>query len=649
MTDIHTNTSSERRLIAAGKLEKSPLNARRTVPKTGMEELKASLLAHGLMQNLVVTDAGKGAYRVIAGGRRLEAIRSLQSEGKLPEDYAVPCQIVSNEHALELSLAENTVRLAMHPADQFEAFAALIDKGESATDIAQRFGVEESLVLKRMRLARVAPQLLKAYRDDGLTLECLMAFTITDDHRRQLKVYKSLQDWQKDDPGAIRAALTEKMVEASDKIALFVGLKAYEAAGGSTRADLFGNEVYLENPGLLQRLANEKLGGIRKELEAEGWSWIEFAAERDWEVLSRCSRIQPRLINPPAELVESKSRLEQELSAVEEALGDADADEALEKQHGAICDDIQRVEEQIAGFAGYDDVLKRLAGCYVSIGSDGATVIDKGLVKPENKKLLARLLATDGGDEAFVESKPKDGLSESLRRDLAADRLQAAQVEIARHPATALDILTFRTASRLLGEHRVADGPDVEFRAGKPRPNGDGEQTFAARALADIRAALPTGWLEAASEAERFEAFRSLPDAARESLLAHCVAMTLQPKLGPAEGYEATAYDTALSLTEASVADYWRPSKAQFLSRINRRQLLAIGREVLGEQWAQSRAGDKKALLVDQLDRSFADPEKSGRTPEQIARLKSWLPQGMAFDVAAVPKPAKAKKVRKAA
>jgi ParB family chromosome partitioning protein len=203
MTDIHTNTSGERRLIAAGKLEKSPLNARRTVPKTGMEELKASLLAHGLMQNLVVTDAGNGAYRVIAGGRRLEAIRSLQSEGKLPEDYAVPCQIVSEEHALELSLAENTVRLAMHPADQFEAFAALIEKGESAADVARRFGVEESLVVKRMRLASVAPELLKAYRDDGLTLECLMAFTVTDDRRRQLKVFKSLQGWQKDDPGAI--------------------------------------------------------------------------------------------------------------------------------------------------------------------------------------------------------------------------------------------------------------------------------------------------------------------------------------------------------------------------------------------------------------------------------------------------------------
>ncbi len=78
-------TPTQPHLIAVSKLEKSPLNARRTAAKVGMEELKASLLAHGLMQNLVVTDTGDGTYRVIAGGRRLEAIHSLQAEGKLPD------------------------------------------------------------------------------------------------------------------------------------------------------------------------------------------------------------------------------------------------------------------------------------------------------------------------------------------------------------------------------------------------------------------------------------------------------------------------------------------------------------------------------------------------------------------------------------
>src|ERR1700719_2907451 len=66
------NTTVQPRLIAVSQLEKSSLNARRAGGKLGMDELKASLLAHGLMQNLVVTDGGNGIFHVIAGGRRLQ-------------------------------------------------------------------------------------------------------------------------------------------------------------------------------------------------------------------------------------------------------------------------------------------------------------------------------------------------------------------------------------------------------------------------------------------------------------------------------------------------------------------------------------------------------------------------------------------------
>ena len=640
------NTSVQPRLIAVSLLDKSPLNARRTTGKMGMDELKASLLAHGLMQNLVVTDAGDGQFHVIAGGRRLEALRTLQAEGKLPEDFAVPCQVASDEHALEMSLAENTVRLAMHPADQFEAFAALIDKGATATEVAQRFGVEESLVLKRMKLARVAPQLLTEYRNDGITLECLMAFTLTDDHRRQLKVFKSLQDWQKEDPSAIRAALTEKMVEAGSKFARFVGVDAYVAAGGSTRADLFGNEVYLENPELLGRLAEEKLDGIRKQLEAEGWGWVEINPERDWNAINRCGRIQPKLIGAPAELLELKSQLDAELEHVKQALLDAESDELLDQEQ-AVHGRLDEVEEKLAAFAGYDASHKALAGCVVSIDRDGKPFFDQGLVKPEHRKILGKLLKTDTLDGEPVRAKPKDGMPESLRRDLAAERLRIAQAEIAKHPAIALDLLAFQVASRMLDECPTTDGPLVEFK--RPRLNGGQDAATADAALEAIAKSLPSGWRKYKAEAARFEAFRSLPQEAKLDVLAYCLAVTLQPKLGPAEGEEATAYDAALTLTEASVASCWRPAKDNFLSRIRRDQLLAIARDTLGEQWAQARTGDKKASLVEQLDNAFADPAKYGRTPEQVEKLKNWLPAGMAFAPAQTAKPARTGKARKAA
>jgi len=638
------HTTSQPRLIAVSRLEKSPLNARRTVGRTGMEELKASLLAHGLMQNLVVTDAGDGSFHVIAGGRRLEAIKALQSEGRLPQDFAVPCQIVTEAQALEMSLAENTVRLAMHPADQYEAFAALIEQGNTAAEVASRFGVEESLVLKRMKLARVAPELLAEYRNEGMTLECLMAYTIIDDHRRQLKVFKFLPAWGRNDPDAIRAALTEKMIVSSDKLARFVGQDAYVAAGGSIRADLFGDEVYFEKPALLQKLAQAKLDSLRGELEAEGWGWVEVNPDRDHDAIYRYGRLKPQLIGVPPELVERKAQLDAELEAIGNAL-ESDESDALLEQHEAAENKLDEVERQLAGYAGFDATQKALAGCFASIGHDGTLCIDKGLVKPEQRKLLAKLLGEE--DDKPVKTKPKHGLPESLRRDLAAERLEVAQVAFASNPGLALDLLAFQAASTMLGEPVLWDGPDVEFR--RPKPGKEREDSTAQRELAAMRKALPEGWLKGASEVERFERFRSLPEKDRLRLLAYCIAMTLQAKLGAAAGEEPTAYDLALSLTGTDVAGYWRPGRLGFFNRCKRDQLLAIGREVLDERWAQAHVGEKKGALVSQLDRLFSNPEKSGRAAEQTERLKRWLPAGMSFEVAASPKPARAKKAGKAA
>jgi ParB family chromosome partitioning protein len=77
----------------------------------------------------------------------------------LPKDHAVPCKIVCAEEAAEISLAENIIRQAMHPADQFEAFKALVDEGMPIEDVAARFGVTPLVVQQRLKLANVSPVL----------------------------------------------------------------------------------------------------------------------------------------------------------------------------------------------------------------------------------------------------------------------------------------------------------------------------------------------------------------------------------------------------------------------------------------------------------------------------------------------------------
>lgn len=629
--------------IKLSQLVKSPLNVRKTASPTADAELKASILAHGLMQNLVVVPAKKkGWYEVIAGGRRLEALKELVDEGKL-KGGEIPCQIVSEEQAAELSLVENTVRQSMHPADEFEAFAALIDVGQPPEHVAIRFGTTERHVLQRMKLAKVAPALIAAYRAEELTLEALMAFTITDDHARQLAVYESLSSWQKDDGSAIRRRLTEQMIEAGDRLVKFATLQAYRDAGGTTRTDLFGEKVYLEDPALLDGLVAEKLKAAEAELMAEGWGWAVVAEEQDWRTTQGCTRIHPVATGVPAELTAELEAAEAEQREVAEKIDatDEESEDVLDelwKRDAAVEARLDDIEKRIQSHASFDPEQVGCAGCYAYVGHDGTLAIERGLVKRQDAKKLA---ATGGPVKA---DKPK-GMPESLKRDLEVYRLGVAQAAMANNPSVAFDLLVFGAAKNALTMRSVSDGPCVSFSRNFGGAAGAEARGFLASRMEPVAKALPVDWLKAKTEAKQFAAFRELTDYQKQSLLAYCVAVTLQPKLDG--GGEPTAYDITLSLTGVNVAEQWRPTSANYLGRVPKDRLLEIGRKVLlgGDSWANRLREAKKTTVVAELDAAFA---KSGH-PDTIDKLRNWLPDGMAFRKAPESVPAKTKKPTKAA
>ena len=185
--------------IPLSQLELSPANVRKTsADASAFTELKASIAAHGLLENLIARAMEPGTdcvarYAVIAGGRRLAAMQALAAEGALDEDHPVLCRMIGSIVAAEeVSLAENSVRAAMHPADQVEAFRRLADAGSTAAAIAARFGVSERTVEKRLRLGNAAPVLLEAYRAGEIDLETLMAFAVTTDQARQSAVWETV-------------------------------------------------------------------------------------------------------------------------------------------------------------------------------------------------------------------------------------------------------------------------------------------------------------------------------------------------------------------------------------------------------------------------------------------------------------------------
>jgi ParB family transcriptional regulator, chromosome partitioning protein len=141
-------------------------NVRKTEPNVDIDALAALIDAQGLLQNLVVRPvAGNGRerhYEVVAGGRRLQALKLLARRRRIPRDFKVPCKLVEPQRAtdVEVSLAENIGQAPLHPADQFEAFSKLRDQGLGAAEIAARCGVTQKVVEQRLKLAAVSSRLM---------------------------------------------------------------------------------------------------------------------------------------------------------------------------------------------------------------------------------------------------------------------------------------------------------------------------------------------------------------------------------------------------------------------------------------------------------------------------------------------------------
>jgi ParB family transcriptional regulator, chromosome partitioning protein len=125
----------------------------------------------------------------------------------------------------------------------------------------------------------------------------LQAFTVSSDHAAQEAVWEQTPSYNRH-PQTIRRLLLAGDMAATDRLARFVGVPVYEAAGGSVRRDLFAEGeqgVYLCDPIKLTQLANEKLAAAAEELKADGWKWVECLAQGiDYSLLRRFEKIEAR-------------------------------------------------------------------------------------------------------------------------------------------------------------------------------------------------------------------------------------------------------------------------------------------------------------------------------------------------------------------
>lgn len=562
----------------------------RTTPRQSIPELAASIARVGLLQNLIVILSADGEqYEVVAGDRRLTALKLLAKKKRVAADYEVPCLLVADASARTVSLAENVQREAMHPADQFAAFAALVKEGRPIEDIAADFGVSPLVVQRRLKLANVSPRLLTDYRAGAATLEQLMALTITDDHTAQEAAYYGAPEWQRG-ASALRDRLTEREITARHPLVRFVGLDAYTQAGGGLRRDLFAEGdagTYLTDAALLESLVRGKLDAQAEDVRAEGWAWVEAtphisSADRQAFQNAPRQRREPtaREARRIASLQTSLDKLDAELEEAYDSENE-DKTEALEPRREQVAEELQAIEE---GLRDYAPDVRAVAGAVVTLDREGEAVIHRGLLREAEAKALRTLEKLRQGFGAGDGANDEDGhddeapkaasLSDRLAQRLSAHRTAALQIEVARHPHVALAALVHGMVRTVLqdGYHRDGLPLGVSLKV-QDRLEGialDVPESPAAVALRELREvageALPQ------DSAELFAALQAKSQDELVRLLAVCIASTVDV-VTP----RATQQQPGAELAQAvglDMAAWWKPTAEGYFRHIAKPAIL---------------------------------------------------------------------------
>jgi ParB family chromosome partitioning protein len=627
--------------IPFNKLALSQANVRRVKAGVSIEELAEDIARRTLLQGLSVRPvfdaegAGTGMFEVPAGGRRYRALELLVKQKRMAKTQPVPCVVRTDGLAEEDSLAENVQRVALHPLDQFRAFQTLRETGLGEEEIAARFFVNPSVVKQRLKLAAVSSKLLDRYADDEMTLEQLMAFTVTADQARQGQVWEALARSHNREPYYIRKFLTEGAVRASDKRAQFVGVEAYEAAGGAVMRDLFQHDDgdWLQDPAKLQT--------DRAAIGAEGWKWIEVAVEFPYGHTAGLRR----LAGEPATLTDDEQASRDSLRAEYDKL-EADYAEADELP-AEIDQRLGEIEAALEAFdarpVAYDPAEIARAGVFVSVDADGALRVDRGYVRREDEApvepapdaegkapagaeregAVQRAMITIGGGTSSpaVEAPEEDDgikpLADRLVAELTAHRTLALRDALANDSDTAFVAVLHALCLKAFYRYVVDTCLEIDPKSASFGTQAPGLNDSESAKSIDARHQNWAGQLPR-EPGDLWDALLGFDGDSQAALFAHCASLSVNAvhepwNRNPRRIAHADRLAQAVNLDMAAAG--WTPTVDNYLGRVTKARILEAVRDAKGEAAAQLIDHLKKPEMAKEAERLLAD---SGWLPEPL-------------------------------
>ncbi|HGM5003709.1 TPA: ParB/RepB/Spo0J family partition protein [Serratia marcescens] len=578
--------NAERKNLMLKEITFTAQNARIT-PRTQqeIEEMATSIEATGLLQNLVVHRMADGRYGAAAGETRRLGMDLLMVQGRsaagvpVTPEFIVPVLVVDEQDAYAISVAENVRRTNLQPADQLENIRLLATKGTPPEQIGAILGFSTLHVKKCLKVTTVAPALLELLKTNQINFDQLAALGATDDHQRQLQAWEKGSYYENlRKPKALREAVLNDEVSAADShIVEFVGLEAYQAAGGETREDLFAESVILTNPLMLETLAIAKLQAAADEVaKNEGWAWslgrskqVESWGddEKSFDVLYANAKLTAEQDIEVNALVSEKKNLEILLDG-------ADADDEWEHVH--------RIEQIKALIAEINDIAEinkwsqevRAKAGVVAYLKNGKLCFQRGLMKMEDVRQAAKVER----EKVKIETPPLErGFSQALVASLSAERTLAVSAALSQNPNIAIALHTFTLANRIFHKgynyvlHTTVDSQRSTCLS--QSEEADSENGIANQKLNEMHESwlsrFPQDW------SDDFTWLLEWPQADVLALLAYCISHAVDGKEAHMRDNRiASRLDRIEQALNFQISDWWKPTAANFFSRIGKEQIV---------------------------------------------------------------------------
>lgn len=635
--------AGEERLIPLRRLVASPFNVRRA-KRTGLQTLAANIEHVGLLQNLVVHPMKVGAkraqtYGVAAGESRRLAMLELAERGSLSLDTEVRCLVVSTEAAVLISTSENVTQQPMHPADQCDAFRALVDAGRSIPEVAAIYAISETMVRQRLKLARVSPKLIELFRNDEIRIDVMQALAVSDSHDEQERVWFNVAPYDRDADTIRRKLVRGEHDFQSNRIALFVGIDAYEAAGGTVRRDLFSDEgtAWYADHALMERVAADLLETVAATVKEEGWAWVKAVPIFDYAARATLQRLPATAVPPTDEQQQEMDAISARMDAIQAEQEDEEIDEdtfeQLSGEYAALEHRHEQIEESLKV---YTPLQMATAGAVVSIDGHGVPNIERGWITRDTTDSAKVADAADGAGEDSDEAGEHDAMSPlrgsttdsattaapatkgphsaALTLRLNARRTASISLAIARQPHVALAALVHRFLVSEYAPGSAGSAIDIQWhdntgKVGKHAPELADDLAY--RLATEQRGAW--GGIIPDDTDALLRWCIEQPDERLLTILAQYVAASLDG-LAPDEAPHCiNALVPALGL---NLADDWKPTRASYFNHVTKARIADV---------VTAAVSPAEGMRILKLKKDAAAAEA-----ERLVSNTGWLPEHLA-------------------